>query len=516
MFCKKCGIFVEDNAENCPNCGFPMAEPLSVLLGTKVKEETAKKEESEIAEPQSSFQPETKIIVKRKLSGEEKSLYSRLAAAFGILLLIVILVSMMYNTPSKRLVRHLEKAEYTNALALFEVNFSGKENVRDAFIKDLTLHLQGLKHRLNSGELTYDEVMKDIKAVNEMEISEIVDVLYKTSEEINALNDSKLAYAEAGQLYLDAKYKESVLAYKQVSSDDYNYSLAVAKLTEAIASYSANVLAEAKTLAESGNYTGAITLLDEALIVSNNESHLKELRDSYVALQFESLREDTLKKVNNLVKEEKFIEALDSLQILLDEHKDDAALKKSFENNADKYKTFAMSKIDVLVSDKYIFEAIDLVKSVLTYLPEDAVLKDKLRELENQAPVDLLAMTPIDSGTWTVGAGTLKNAAGKAVSPRAQYIVAKDTFAKYTLGGRFKVLRGVINTHRDLPNELVGTVKIYKNDILVYTTPSITKSTEPINFSVNIEGARDIKIEVSGGSDSKNVSLLLYDMFLFE
>ena len=82
-------------------------------------------------------------------------------------------------------------------------------------------------------------------------------------------------------------------------------------------------------------------------------------------------------------------------------------------------------------------------------------------------------------------------------------------FATYYTAGKYSLLTGTIALPDSINSETVITVNIYADDQLIYTLPSISRTTKPTAVSLDISGADTIKVE--GISNNQYPSGVMFD-----
>lgn len=171
-------------------------------------------------------------------------------------------------------------------------------------------------------------------------------------------------------------------------------------------------------------------------------------------------------------------------------------------------------------------EAISLYRnenynSMVTYLETkvcELYPRERASELKNEyEPVNLATVERFSVSMepyWNTG--DCQDTFGTDYSSVKNYLILKSTnaFLEYYVDGEYVSLSGTVSPHSKLINDGWGTLKIYADDKLVYSQ-KITRKTEPIEFTVSIEGAKYIGMEVEGDCYGWVDSvLLLTNLFL--
>lgn len=129
--------------------------------------------------------------------------------------------------------------------------------------------------------------------------------------------------------------------------------------------------------------------------------------------------------------------------------------------------------------------------------------------------VSLLAFSPVNASQWEPNQGTLKDSLDNNYSVTLPYIVIHSgSYSEYYTNGLYKVLSFKIAPHESMSQDTAAQVKVYADDILVFTSQDIDRKTEMQTYSANIDGAKFIKItceRILGYGDS---SVLILDSTL--
>ena len=75
-------------------------------------------------------------------------------------------------------------------------------------------------------------------------------------------------------------------------------------------------------------------------------------------------------------------------------------------------------------------------------------------------------------------------------------------FVEYALSGKYKTLKGTLYVPYESRNKELKSIpmfRIYGDDQLVYSGPAIEGKDKPVDFAVNVEGVRFLKVYIQGG-----------------
>ncbi len=98
-----------------------------------------------------------------------------------------------------------------------------------------------------------------------------------------------------------------------------------------------------------------------------------------------------------------------------------------------------------------------------------------------------------------------------------------NAYAEYYIDGKFKTVSGVLAPNNNAREGATAYLQIYADDLLIFTSPYITRKTEPFDFNVDISGAKYLKLCITLENDGSNYwfgehdfysSLILSDVML--
>ena len=129
----------------------------------------------------------------------------------------------------------------------------------------------------------------------------------------------------------------------------------------------------------------------------------------------------------------------------------------------------------------------------------------------------LFAFSPVNSSGWDPNEGTLKDSLDNGYSVSLPYIIISNgSYGEYYTNGKYTSLELKIAAHESMSTGTVSQIKVYADDLLVFSSMNIDRKTEMQMCSVSINNAKFIKItcERVGGYD--NSSTLILDATLIK
>ncbi len=293
---------------------------------------------------------------------------------------------------------------------------------------------EGALAKIQTGLVTYPKSIELKNKADEYTESLKVQTKEKTLEEAKSFADSG-DYVSAIGLIKNAQ---------EVQGDNTEYQSAFKTYSNA---YKGKVIEAADVLATSGDYTGAIAKLEEANGVVGDDTELSiketEYKNSYI---------DTIVK-----------------------QADNLALQGNYD------------------------DAIALLEETEETMGENDNLTKKITDINNSKPVyvDLTSLKVIDSSYYyELYEGMLLDTYGNAYTNVGTFRECGTHHVIYYTAGKYMLLTGKIAAPDSIGGDGVAiTVNIYADDKLIYTIPSITRNTKPIDINLDINGADTIKIE---------------------
>lgn len=131
--------------------------------------------------------------------------------------------------------------------------------------------------------------------------------------------------------------------------------------------------------------------------------------------------------------------------------------------------------------------------------------------------VSLLAFNPVNSGAWNKNEGTLNDSLGNNYNVSLPYLlVGSGAYSEYYTNGMYSTLSFKLAAHENMEQGAASQIKIYADDILVFTSSEFNRKTEAESYDVDINNAKFIKIECVKleGDSWDNATLLFLDSTL--
>ncbi len=143
--------------------------------------------------------------------------------------------------------------------------------------------------------------------------------------------------------------------------------------------------------------------------------------------------------------------------------------------------------------------AIDILMLAQVDLPDSVELQNALDQYRLYRPIELKDITvlyeegyPIQYHDWE----TFDNC-GNRYSHR--YVSGGKGKTVYLLNGKYDVIKGVVFIWENSKNYNNGSLEIYGNDRLLYSSGELKPGTMPIDFEVSVTGIVQLELRMIGG-----------------
>lgn len=490
MWCEKCGKELAENAHFCTGCGAPV-----VQHAEKMTEREQKVDAAPVPASERSKAPKAK----KPMSKGKKIALAVLIGVLAIVIAAAALFASWYFSAEQKLLRALDEEDYDTALRIYDEELDGEKS--DALVSKLTERLTKVREDFTSGAIDFNTAKMELSAVKNMNILEISDILSETESYVNSLNASRTAFSTAETMLASENYVGAIKQYALVLEIDENYATALSRSKEATDAYCQDSLATADAYAQEKLYSDAILVLQEALIVLPDDARLTEKLRIYEAEEGEQQKADILKTAEDYAKAADYENAIKTIKGTA-HYDDDPQLKAAYQKYCNEYVKEITAEVDELITQKDFSSALQLLEKALTVLPSDESLIAKQSEIKNKMPIPITTLKPIN-GNWKWNEGNPVDPFENDYSKACNYVILdmRDISSEkieYRLYKKYGIISGQITPYKKIWETGEANVKIYADDILIYTSPTITRKTDTIEFSVDVSTAEYIVIEVNG------------------
>lgn len=363
--------------------------------------------------------------------------------------------------------------------------------------------------------IDYSAAIAELDRIQAKGITGTLENLTKVRGNIEALNNSRIAFKTAESFFGTENYPEAIGQYKKVIEADPNFAAATAKIDACYNNYRSKVLAEAEAMVTAGSYESAIGMLESALTVLPNDATIQEKIILYKSKLSELAISDALANAAVYAEAGDYASAIRAIESQHKANPDNYQLTTRYGEYTKAYEDQVLAAVDTLAAERKYDEAIEQIKSAQAVLAESQTLKDKIAVLESSKPTPLSNLGAINGGfDWddsppedpfgnTYTGIWYTNHDGWSSDTRT-------VSAEYRIDSKYAVLSGVLAPYISIGENSTFKIQVYTDDgsntyTLVYTSPEIGRKTDAYTFEAPIAGAKYVKISIILGDEAAGI-----------
>ena len=457
----------------------------------------ATSEQKRASEPKKAPTPKAPKEPKKKMKKGKKIFICVTAAILVLAIAAGAFYLYRYFSPEQKMLRALEEENYEEAIEIFNEDLHGEGG--EALVNALTERLNAVKTDFENQTIDYITATAELDNIQGMNVQEVSALLTETRQFVVRLNDSRTAFSTAETMMKEGDYEGAIAQYKLVQDIDVNYAAAMTQMEAAADNYRDEVLAAADTYASNGLYEDAIDQLNIGLSVLPEDAKLVEQIRIYEDAWAAQSKADMLQKAEDYVTAGDYPSAIK----LLAGNESDAEINTAHKKYCKAYEDQLLADADALVAEKDFDGAISLLNNGMKVLKSNDNLTAKLSEIEASRPISLTTLKAINSenwDTWNKGSPTdpfdndYSTACNFAILSNGNY--RYGYYTEYRLYGKYSQLTGTLAPYTSISEDGYCYIQVYADDVLVYTSPNVTRKTDAFDFSVDVSGAEYVKISV--------------------
>lgn len=282
--------------------------------------------------------------------------------------------------------------------------------------------------------------------------------------------------------YQSAGNYEGILSLITASVDDVSVDTELNSIyNDALTQYRGIVIAQADSLVSAGDYGGAADTLEKAAYASGSD--------------FELVKRAALMKAQAATMNGDYVSAINLINDKIDVVGGDGEVQAALASCQQAYKQVIIAQAYDIYNTSGYASALEVINGALTIIPDDSDLLAEKDAYVACSPVDLTELTAYDEDGTSIHQG-MKDVFGNEYSVSLCALTSSgDEHISYYIDGQYNLLTGTIYTiENERGNSGTNHYYIYGDDALLYST-SMTTTDLPIQFSVNITGVKDLRIE---------------------
>lgn len=440
-YCGKCGTQLSEQEKFCMKCGTPVSN-------TKVEKKITPKIKK-IAKPKIKTKKEKKPMSKGK-----KAKIVIISVLISISAIIITFGALYLTGSAFAVYRDMNAQKYEDAVKEFQ---SGVENdlIQKVFLEiELKDYAQKIYNDYYNQKIEFNDATNALRALVKMGFEGTNEL----ADKITTINAEREAIEAGNKYYADKDYINAVKEYSKIDKKSENYDSIATNFSDALVQYKNTVISDVDKLSKSSDYENIISILDEAKNILSDEE-IEKMFHQYVSLF-----------------EEKCISESKSL---FD--------KKDYDR------------------------AISTLEHGLKVLPDSKVISDELEKQVGSKPIKLTDTNILydgvcysvfkpDSGeSFQIGSKTYYE--GFEIWDDHSLFGEGDGYALFDLQGEYSEISFDVGRTNEYEMEDV-VLKVYLNDKFVEEY-SLSAQSSLKNITINLAYAKNMKIEITGGSRVK-------------
>lgn len=475
-----------------------------------------------------------------------------LAAFIGAIILICCVIGVLkYISPKQRIIRAINDSDYTTAAQIQEKYSTTLDDEYDTVLID---KINSVQSDFANGTIDYENAVSYISIIRNIGNNNVVSFASTIENEINSINSSKIAFSKGKELFNSGDYENAIKALNSVVIADLeNYTDAQKILKDASDSYRTVLFAEVDKIIENNQLEDAQSLLLKATEVLPNDTQISDkLNNVNISINNQAI-EAVLTQAKQLSKDN-LLAAIQLIQKELPKQNNDIRLKEKLEEYTEKYLESLISQVQAHVNNNNYDQAFTLLNKANSDLPSNQTIINKIDEItkikqqkereiqiakdlqeaenifkaqgyeqaisllqsseysssqeilnaianyETYKPINLFSMDFWDSNnnvTRVAGPYSIQdNLGNEHPNSYSIYDIAFTTYVTYRIDGQYNHLNGLYfleYEHRSTSYK--GTFRVYGDDDTVLFSTTLEKGMDPVKFSVDISGVKDLKLE---------------------
>ena len=493
MKCTKCGKPIKRGAQFCTNCGAPV---------TKAAAPAA---EPEAASPVAAPPTAAPAAVRQKKPHSRKKVVLLIVCIVLALAVIgagVFFVLRLLN-PVSRVMSALESGDYTKALSIYEDKVEGDREKDSTLSEDVVAYLEKCQDDFLNERMSYEQFTGVINGIRSLALNKLSSKLDDAADYADMLNQSRIAYQTAESFYDKQDYGSAIGYYNQVNYQDTYYDDAQSKCAECVTNYRQQVLDSAEEQIAKADYTGALATLKSGLDVLKDDASLMAKYNDVTSAQKDLAIQELINQAKQQHESGDLKGAIKTLASGQSKYEDEG-IKQLYSSYVEECKDQMTSEAEQAFASGGHTAAIDVIDTYTDVLTSDDY-SDLWSYYYFMAPIPLSQMYTFN-GYWS-RSGSISTSLGDSY----QDVLAEDLYTnsysrdvEYHIDGAYVSISGIVAISDDSHNsdDAEGHIEIYGDDVLLYSSASLTRKSAPESFDVSLRGVEFLKISVVKDTES--------------
>lgn len=485
----------------CPKCGTSAAEDAGADENGTLKLDKTKEQAAAGAAVPPAANLSQAVPMPAPAGFKKKKRKNKFVPALVGLCLLALLggggysVYRYYTSPMKKFAVQLEQGNLDTAIMYLDQ------------IGDVARQQEAVDVLVNSAHETYNNFLAEAMEYSEASrmISKISSALDGNGEvadvakELDALNESRIAYGSAVKLQDSAKYADAIAEYEKVIAADTYYDTAQQAILDCMDLCREDALGQAAVYEGNGMYAEAIAALDAAIVILPNDTSLISERKLCESILMEEEGSAALEKAKALIGDGSSVsayrDAREVLKAYLAQNPSDVSAARKRDEYDRKYYEGSVTGAVSLITDGDYEGGIALLRNLAKEYPDRKDLEDMIAKYESYKPVDLQTFDIYEKdesrGKFEIqqtAKDTWDNTWDNCITVRNMW---GNSSSAYNSTG-YLVVSKYNHFHCVLAYEQTGNTKgegyaaVYMDDELLYRSESINRGTQPITVDVDL------------------------------
>ena len=335
--------------------------------------------------------------------------------------------------------------KYAEAYDLYNESISGNADKELEVQNILETILQNTYDYYCQDKVTYDDLEKMLKQINEYEI--VYDFVLEIEPKIREMNNSKRSFELAKKAIDENDYITAIKKLNIISDEDINKKTATKLLQECEEKCKTALFAEVNELVTIGNFADAISKLEKvynSVTIKGVSEKLKEIKIAYA--------NSYIIKAKDLAANKDFVTAIAQLDIALE------------------------------------------------ITPDNTEILPLKQEYTEKIPIDITTLNSISqSDRIKIEVNAIDNYSNQYQSAIYFRNISKENSQNeisYNSSGKYDRIKGVICLPQEHKNSKgISYFEILADGIVVYKSQNITEGTAPQSFDIKINKAQKVTIK---------------------
>ncbi len=382
--------------------------------------------------------------------------------------------------------------------------------------------------QFNMNEIDYNKAIYSLNNINCHERDSLIQYRNSAITRLDKLNDSKIAYASAQECMQSEKYDEAISLYSSVSEDDINYQNAQTYLSESKQKYLDSVSGLVKKYIANNDYELALNLCEQAkqIIPDSTDdidkliTEIEEDQELFYEEQIKTLEESAKNNYNN----GDYSTAINDYQKLYNMTGDDSynVIIESVEYD---WSNAAITAAEEQLAEGKYDAALELLKEPKRNISNNSAIIEEEKRIDSFRPLifdgndysnylytDIYTTYRDESMGWRYWwldyckFGVFNNVTDNLGKKYDAGILLRTTngfpnghgtgLIDYSLDGKYDTFCCtffIAEKNKNTPSKF--KLNIYGDDILVYSTETISGGDLPVEVNTNITDVYKLTLE---------------------